>query len=150
MCFYSGKNALSTFAFPVICQKICVATKELCVFRVCSFGCTLFLFGAGKRMESIQEINETRKPTRNSGIELVKVIAILLIVCSHVVQTLGGGNSDYTIDLSTATTDWVRLLITMFRYSGALGNTLFFVCSAWFLLDSKQVSGQKIMLFASY
>lgn len=100
-------------------------------------------------MESIQKTGVItgviKREERNSGIELVKVIAILLIICSHVVQTLGGGNSDYTIDLSTATTDWVRLLITMLRYSGALGNTLFFVCSAWFLLDSKQVSGQKIV-----
>ena len=32
----------------------------------------------------------------------------------------------------------------MMRYSGTLGNTIFFVCSAWFLLDSKDVNKKKI------
>lgn len=91
----------------------------------------------------------TRKGTRNSSIELLKVIAILMIVCSHVVQTLGSASDavpfqDYVLNLSTATLDTQRLLLTMLRYSGALGNTIFFICSAWFLLDSERTNREKI------
>lgn len=87
---------------------------------------------------------------RNSSIELLKIVAILLIICSHVVQTLGSADSslpfqDYVVNLATATTDISRLILTMLRYSGALGNTLFFICSAWFLLDSKRASKEKII-----
>ena len=34
----------------------------------------------------------------------------------------------------------------MLRYSGSFGNTIFFVCSAWFLIDSNSASKKKIML----
>jgi hypothetical protein len=33
----------------------------------------------------------------------------------------------------------------MLRYSGILGNTIFFICSAWFLLDSKKSNKHKIL-----
>ena len=106
-------------------------------------------FSEGKT-EMIQEIKGEYKTARNSGVELVKVLAIFLIVCNHVVQTLSGFSTavpyhDYVIPLGTATTDISRLLLTMLRYSGVLGNTMFFVCSAWYLLESKKVSKEKIM-----
>lgn len=89
------------------------------------------------------------KVKRSSGIELLKIIAIFLIVLSHVVQTLGDNNAyisynDYIVKLGSATTDIKVILLNILRYSGQLGNTIFFICSAWFLLESNQVNKKKI------
>ena len=84
------------------------------------------------------------KKERESGIELYKVIAIFLIVLSHVIQTLtepnyvlGIGEGTF-INIATATTDLDVLLLALFRICGALGNNMFFICSAWFLVNSKK------------
>ena len=90
------------------------------------------------------------KVERNSGIELLKILAIFLVVISHVTQTLTDLNTyvpfdDYILNLSHATTDLQQLILTMLRYSGILGNTLFFICSAWFMLDSNTNNKRKIL-----
>lgn len=87
---------------------------------------------------------------RNSSIELLKIVGIILIVISHVVQTLHSNNdyvieNDYILDISTATTNIQQLILTILRYSGALGNSIFFICSAWFLLDNDKVDKKKIL-----
>ena len=85
---------------------------------------------------------------RNSGIELLKIIAMVLITISHVVQTLSSKNifisySDYVVDVSTTTTDIITFIVALFRHFGSLGNTIFFICSAWFLLNSTKYNKQK-------
>lgn len=88
--------------------------------------------------------------SRNSSIELLKIIGIILIVLSHVIQTLGSdlysiiGFNDYFIHLEEATTDITTLTLVILRYTGILGNTLFFICSAWFLIDKKGTNYRKI------
>ncbi len=62
-----------------------------------------------------------------------------MIVVSHVTQTLGQENTDisyqdYVILLGNATTDIQVIILTLLRQAGALGNTIFFTCSAWFLV----------------
>lgn len=91
------------------------------------------------------------KKERESGIELYKVIAIFLIVLSHVIQTLtepnyvlGIGEGTF-INIATATTDLDVLLLALFRICGALGNNMFFICSAWFLVNSKKMSLKKVI-----
>lgn len=91
------------------------------------------------------------KKERESGIELYKVIAIFLIVLSHVIQTLtepnyvlGIGEGTF-INIATATTDLNVLLLALFRICGALGNNMFFICSAWFLVNSKKMSLKKVV-----
>lgn len=91
------------------------------------------------------------KKERESGIELYKVIAIFLIVLSHVIQTLtepnyvlGIGEGAF-INIATATTDLNVLLLALFRICGALGNNMFFICSAWFLVNSKKMSLKKVV-----
>ena len=86
---------------------------------------------------------------RKSGIELLKIFAILLIITNHVVQTLCEPNEfvslqAYLMDISHATKNIQQLLVTMLRYSGVFGNTLFFVCSAWFFLGKKVQEKSKI------
>lgn len=87
---------------------------------------------------------------RDSGVELLKIIAVILIVISHVVLTLITENeyipySDYLLDCTHATTNVTVLLLAVMRHFGALGNWIFFVASAWFLLDSTKASGKKMM-----
>ncbi len=91
---------------------------------------------------------------RKSGIELLKLLAMFLIVISHTVQTLRNPSSyvsfsDYVLPLGSATSDLQELLLNMFCYFGSLGNTIFFVCSAWFLLDRKQNNKKKLLQMAA-
>ncbi len=79
---------------------------------------------------------------RNSGIELLKIFAIVLIVLSHVMQTLWY-NTDLKPEQNTA--DMQRLMLVIFSYSGVIGNTIFFICSAWFLVDSKRNNKRKVL-----
>ncbi len=91
---------------------------------------------------------------RESGVELLKILAILLIIINHVVQTLCEPNEyvarqDYLMDISHATENGWQLAVTMLRYSGVFGNTLFFVCSAWFLVDRQISDKRKLMHMAA-
>lgn len=85
---------------------------------------------------------------RWSGIELLKIFAIFLIVISHIVQTLQSENlfiqyDDYILDLSVATTNFQHFILVLSGYFGVLGNSLFFICSAWFLLQSSKFNKHK-------
>lgn len=87
---------------------------------------------------------------RDSGVELLKIITVILIVISHVVLTLTTENeyipyNNYLLDCTHATTSGTILLLAGMRHFGALGNWIFFVASAWFLLDSTKASGKKMM-----
>ena len=97
-----------------------------------------------------QKVFADKSRMRDSGVELLKIIAIILIVISHVVLTLTTENeyipyNDYLLDCTHATTNGTVLLLAVIRHFGALGNWIFFVASAWFLLDSTKASGKKIM-----
>ena len=99
-------------------------------------------------MQKVKPLSLTTK--RNSSIEFLKNIGIILIVISHVVQTLHSSNDyitmkDYILDISQSTTNIQHLILAFLRYSGALGNNIFFICSAWFLLDSSKVNKKKIL-----
>lgn len=89
------------------------------------------------------------KKQRLSGIELLKIIAIFLIIVSHVIQTLYtptdlfGGK--YVFEIKYATKNIKNLLLVWFSMFGMQGNLIFFVCSAWFLLDSKVINEKKVI-----
>ena len=79
---------------------------------------------------------------------MLKVVAIFLIVTSHVTQTLGTENlygplQDYVLLLGNATTDIQVLILTLLRQAGELGNAIFFTCSAWFLVEKTGDSKKK-------
>lgn len=87
---------------------------------------------------------------RESGIEALKIIAILLIVISHVAETvLQGPGAVQTIDLSHGADNLQSLLLLFFHHFGRWGNIIFFTCSAWFLLSSDRFDKHKwfFMLF---
>lgn len=91
---------------------------------------------------------KTCRSTRKSGIECLKVIAIFMIVLSHVVQTLctefsTAQSSEYVIPLQTATRNLQYECLSVFRCLGTIGNMTFFVCSAWFLLENHEKKYKK-------
>ena len=92
---------------------------------------------------------ENKLGSRRSGIELLKIIAIFMIVISHVTQTLSSENihytSDYVINITQATTSIQQLILSFIYHMGAQGNLIFFTCSAWFLLKSEKVNSKKIL-----
>ena len=89
--------------------------------------------------------------TRESGIELLKIIAVFLIVISHVCQSVGQKPTQLTelypklISLGTATENIQYLILAFFRHFGALGNHIFIACSFWFLSSSVKVKWNKVI-----
>lgn len=88
---------------------------------------------------------------RNASIELLKIIALFLIVVSHIVQTLIEtnpyiSNNDYVLATTFPVTDIVIFIVISLRYLGIFGNALFFICSAYFLLDKETTNFKKILI----
>ena len=59
------------------------------------------------------------------------------------------GGTEYCIDLSKATTDVQQIIMLFVRYGGQLGNDIFIVSSAWFLLGSTRVNVRKAVHIAA-
>lgn len=90
--------------------------------------------------------NETRK----SGIELAKIVAILLIVISHVVLSISTESLSLNetldfINLNSATTNINTFILIVFRYLGSIGNDIFLISSIWFLCESNKTKLNKII-----
>lgn len=49
----------------------------------------------------------------------------------------------YVVDVSNATTDIQHIVLLIFRHFGVLGNSIFFIASAWFLLKSNRYKKKK-------
>lgn len=99
-------------------------------------------------------MSQPKLADRLSGVELLKIIGIFLIVVNHVTQTLGEYNSfvdyqDYIFHFGSATSDLQVLIITLLRQTGAVGNNIFFICSAWFLLDLKGTERKRAFFLLS-
>lgn len=91
---------------------------------------------------------QASKQARSSGIELLKILAIFIIVISHVTQTLTSVNTDvpwtdYMIDISKASANGVNMALLVLRTFGIFGNSIFFISSAWFLLNNDRVKAKK-------
>ena len=83
---------------------------------------------------------------RNTNIEALKLLAILLIIIFHIVQTLTDNpNVTKTFWVWNATEDVTTVILFIIRGFGALGNSIFFMCSAYFLLNSKKSNKKKII-----
>lgn len=84
--------------------------------------------------------NKKLGTVRESGIELLKILGIILIVLSHVIGTL----TDY-VEIGVASKDPTILILGILRLSGNLGNLIFFFCSAYFLVNSTKAPTQKVL-----
>ena len=88
--------------------------------------------------------------SRESGIELLKILAMFFIVVSHVIQTISNPtiayeNTDYIINLSNATSNVQLFALSVAQSFGVLGNIIFIVCSSWFLCDKTKNNKQKFL-----
>jgi hypothetical protein len=54
-----------------------------------------------------------------------------------------GINASYIYDISKASTSLQHILLIIIQYFGVWGNDIFFVCSAWFLLDNNRFKKKK-------
>ena len=86
------------------------------------------------------------RTNRNSSIELVKLIAVFLIICSSALPygvTYNGGYDSVYVNLNNTEFSATHIVFTLFRWFGQIGDTLFIVCSAWFLCDSSRIKLKK-------
>lgn len=96
----------------------------------------------------MKEIRNIIDRPRNSSIELIKVIAIIGIVCSHVSLSIYAGNTElsnlpWINDINMASMNIQNWMLAFMKYLGEIGNSIFFVCTAWFLLDNDQFKLRK-------
>lgn len=83
------------------------------------------------------------KKERQSGIELYKIIAMIIIVSIHTIQSIGQASTDFTmyngqvINLAHVTDNAQFFIMALIWNFGFYGVNVFFVSSAWFLRDSR-------------
>lgn len=88
---------------------------------------------------------------RDSGIEILKIIAMFLIVLNHCVMSITEASgvlpsADCIIDINSGSTVLSTIIISILRSTGCVGNDIFVACSAWFLIGSKG-NGRRKALF---
>lgn len=88
-------------------------------------------------------MSNERTGTRQSGIELLKIIAIVMIVLSHAVSSLKEAQIGF-LDLTLSTHNPQYLCLTFFWNLGMLGNLMFLIPSVWFLSNTKSLKLNKI------
>lgn len=84
------------------------------------------------------------KSERNSNIELIKFIAIILIVVSHILPFYAKDSISY-IDLKNCTTNVNTLFLMFYRYMGQVGNVIFIIASSYFLSENGKVKIHKVL-----
>ena len=87
---------------------------------------------------------ETQK-VRLSNIELLKVIAIILIIFSHTIPYYGDAAAPFFVDINLASGNFQIIAVSYFKYFGRIGTAIFIFCSAYFLVDSKGIKVRKIL-----
>lgn len=94
--------------------------------------------------------NYTLTKTRSSNIELLKIVAMFLVVVFHFTQTVSSPSEIYpsmnAIDIKSAGTELRNIVLGFMRYVGYAGMNVFFICSAWFLVDSEKESNKRKVL----
>ena len=90
---------------------------------------------------------DVQRKERLSGIELLKLIAMFMIVMSHSGPYYGDVYAESYVNLRESTTNIQNLLLVLYIYMGQIGNCIFLMCSAYFLLEKKKVKGEKVLYF---
>ena len=89
---------------------------------------------------------------KNSSIELLKVVGIIMIVIFHCYMTVTmTGNSFYPgfaarIDFASLPKGITKLVLLVAGYFGPLGNLIFIICSCWFLCRLDNIRAEKVIL----
>lgn len=90
--------------------------------------------------------------TRNSGVELLRIVAILLIVMSHCLPFYGSPSCKFYVNLNLATKDINHLIMIFIKYFGQIGNCVFIVISSYYLIDNNYIKWDKVkqIIFDSF
>ena len=81
---------------------------------------------------------------RKSGIDLLRILAILMICMFHARKTFFEALFDLGIDFQLTSFSRVTWYVTqIIRPFGSVGNILFMICSAYFLVDNPRARGEK-------
>lgn len=85
------------------------------------------------------------KKMRNSSLELLKIISMIMIVISH--ATPDGNTEKFfgAVDINLANQSLQIFITTLFHNLGQIGNSIFIACSAYFLLDSTKTNTKKLL-----
>ena len=85
------------------------------------------------------------KTKRNSNIEVIKLIAVFLIILSSALPYGATYRGDETVYVNLNNTGWSlsHIIFTFFRWCWQIGDTLFIVVSAWFLCDNIELKVNK-------
>ncbi len=86
------------------------------------------------------------KIERMSGVELLRIIAICMIVASHCLPYYGNSNELYYVNLNVATNSINVFLMIMIKYLGQIGNCIFIVIASYFLLERNFIKWKKIKM----
>ena len=78
------------------------------------------------------------RPDRNSALELLRIVAMLMIIGSHLSQHGGFNFSDSSVTLNRI---WQQFL----RTGGSYGNSIFVLISGYFLINSPGIKIQRIV-----
>ncbi len=89
-------------------------------------------------------MRDMQNSKRNSAIELLKVAAIIMIVISHAVPVGSKAYGD-VFGIASATRDKNVFVAVLLRNLGQIGNDVFLICSAWFLIECNEVRSRKIL-----
>lgn len=97
------------------------------------------------------QTNSNLRTKRNSGVELIKVVALFAIIVAHLSQTLSTAHEyiqypEFIIPITSASKDPQVCLLALFYHLGSLGNLIFFIASFWFLSDRNTVRFNKVIL----
>lgn len=74
-----------------------------------------------------------------------------MVILCHSAGTLAHRYGDVTaittfyVDIAHSTRDFSFIVVTLIRYLGYLADDLFFICSAWFLCNSKTIKLHKLL-----
>ena len=91
-------------------------------------------------MKSELTIENKRSLTRQSNIELLRIIAMILIVAHHF--AVHGG-----FDFSSSTLSLNRFWIQFIQLGGKIGVDIFVLISGYFLISATQIKTKKVLIF---
>lgn len=90
---------------------------------------------------------QLRKP-RNGNIDLIRILATFLILIGHFVpKSLWNGNEQLCgyMETSLATMDPNGQIMMLYITLAEIGDVLYLLCSAWFLLDSRHCNVKRLL-----
>lgn len=87
---------------------------------------------------------------RNAGVDLLRILGIILIVATHVTPyNLLDKTCYWFVDINKFTNNMQIYLVRLLRFLGQTGNDIFIVSSAFFLTGSKKCKYKKIIYLFS-